>query len=237
MPQQTRGILLFMESSIIFFTGEKLFALFICVRLLNFFNTESLFIISPLRKDGLCFPNLHVQCININIYIYINKFYIISHIFLFRIIFSLFKLSCWMATLLQALALERITPKYIYCNICYNERCSGTNHVRSSIPHRTSALPQSTTHPVNYICLPRRSMAEPHASSSSRQSFLRLPRADITTDSPVQEPEGLRHDVADVRQAQQHQGNPQDGVKDRHYFSPLCLGSYVPVTCKRQKQN
>ena len=130
---------------------------------------------------------------------------------------------------------DRTTPQYIHSNICNNEPGSRTNYVRSSIPHCTSFLPQSKTHPVNYICLPRRSIAKPHNSSSPRQPFLRLPGADVATNSPVQEPEGLRHDVTDVRQAQQHQGNPQDGVKDRHYFSPLCLGSYVPITCKRQQ--
>ena len=120
---------------------------------------------------------------------------------------------------------------------CYNERGSRTNYVRSSIPHGTPFLPQRITHPVNYICLPRRSIAGPHTSAPPRQPFLRLPGADVATNSPVQEPEGLRHDVADVRQAQQHQGNPQDGVKDRHYFSPLCLGSDVPIACKWQQLN
>jgi len=31
--------------------------------------------------------------------------------------------------------LERITTKCIYFNVCYNERGSTTNYVRSSIPH------------------------------------------------------------------------------------------------------
>jgi len=41
--------------------------------------------------------------------------------FSFYIIFFLFKWLCWMVTLLQAVGLERITPKYIYFNECQNE--------------------------------------------------------------------------------------------------------------------
>ena len=45
----------------------------------------------------------------------------------------------WMATLLQAVGLERITPKKIYLsaattNKCNNERVFRTNDVRYSIP-------------------------------------------------------------------------------------------------------
>jgi uncharacterized protein with von Willebrand factor type A (vWA) domain len=40
-----------------------------------------------------------------------------------------------MVTLLQAVGLEWITPKYICFNVCYNEQGSRTNYVRSSIPH------------------------------------------------------------------------------------------------------
>ena len=39
------GILFITESSIIFFTRERLFVLFMCVRLLMFFIWESLFIV------------------------------------------------------------------------------------------------------------------------------------------------------------------------------------------------
>jgi len=46
-----------------------------------------------------------------------------------------------MVTLLYAVGLERITPKYIRIliyartNRCYNQRGFTTNYVRSSIPH------------------------------------------------------------------------------------------------------
>ena len=97
----------------------------------------------------------------------------------------------------------------------------------------TSVPLKRITHSANYIRLPRRSTATPHTSSTPRQPPLRLPGAHVATNSPVQETEGLGHDVSDVGQAQQHQGNPQDGVKDGHYFSPLCLGSDMAITCQR----
>jgi hypothetical protein len=40
-----------------------------------------------------------------------------------------------MEALLSTVGLERITPKCIYLNVCYKERSSRTNYVRSSIPH------------------------------------------------------------------------------------------------------
>jgi len=33
-------------------------------------------------------------------------------------VFFLFKWLCWMVTLLSAVALERLTPKYIYFIVC-----------------------------------------------------------------------------------------------------------------------
>jgi len=87
---------------------------------------------------------------------------------------------------------------YARTNRCYNERGSRNNYVRSSIHHCTSGLPQRKTYPVNYIGLPCRSIANPHTSSAPRQPSLRLPGADVATNSPVQEAEGLRHDVANV---------------------------------------
>jgi hypothetical protein len=59
-----------------------------------------------------------------------------------------------MVTLLWAVGLERITPKYIYARYatymyartsrCYNERDSRiTNSIRSSIPHCNSPTNQS----------------------------------------------------------------------------------------------
>jgi len=38
-----------------------------------------------------------------------------------------------MVTLLSAVGMERITPKHIYFNVCYNEQGSRTNYVRSNI--------------------------------------------------------------------------------------------------------
>jgi hypothetical protein len=84
----------------------------------------------------------------------------------------------------------------------------------------------------NPVYSPRLSTTAPHTSAPPRKSPLWLPGAHIAAHSPVQEPERLRHDIADIRQAQQHHGNPQDGVEDCHYFSPLCLRSYVSITCK-----
>ena len=37
--------------------------------------------------------------------------------FLLCIIFFLFKCLCWIVTFLQAMGLERITPKYVYFNV------------------------------------------------------------------------------------------------------------------------
>jgi hypothetical protein len=85
------------------------------------------------------------------------------------------------------------------------------------------------------IYSPRLSTAAPYTSAPPGQPSFWLPGAHITAHSPVQEPEGLRHDVADVREAQEHHGNTQDGVEDRHYFAPLCLRSYVAITCKRKR--
>jgi len=51
-----------MESSTIFFTKERLFMLFMFATLFMLFIRESLF---SLRKDCLCFSNLHVQCIKV----------------------------------------------------------------------------------------------------------------------------------------------------------------------------
>lgn len=44
------------------------------------------------------------------------------------------------------------------------------------------------------------------------------PGARVTTHFPVQEPERVRHDVADVRQAQEHQRYADNRVEYRHYF-------------------
>ena len=54
------------------------------------FIRESLFIVL-LRKDSLCFSNLHVQCIKVKLILYC--FY--TYIFSFCIIFFLFKWLCW----------------------------------------------------------------------------------------------------------------------------------------------
>jgi hypothetical protein len=54
---------------------------------------------------------------------------------LYYTVFLLFKWLCWMETLLWGVDLERITSKYIYFNICYNEQGSRTDYVSSSIPH------------------------------------------------------------------------------------------------------
>ena len=37
-----------------------------------------------------------------------------------------------MVTLLQAVGLETITPKYIYFNVCYNEQVSRTNCLKNN---------------------------------------------------------------------------------------------------------
>jgi hypothetical protein len=41
---------------------------------------------------------------------------------LYYTVVLLFKWLCWMETLLWAVDLEWITSKYMYCNICYNEK-------------------------------------------------------------------------------------------------------------------
>jgi len=42
----------------------------------------------------------------------------VLYCFLFCIIFFLFKWLCWMVTLLKAVGLERIIPKYMYFSVC-----------------------------------------------------------------------------------------------------------------------
>lgn len=68
------------------------------------------------------------------------------------------------------------------------------------------------------------------SSTSVASWFLRLFRTNITADLPVQEPERRRHNITDVRQAQQHQRDSQDGVENGNYLAPGCFWSNVPIT-------
>lgn len=54
--------------------------------------------------------------------------------------------------------------------------------------------------------------------------------ARVTTHFPVEEPEGMRHNIADVGQAQQHQRYADDRVKYRHYFPVQRFRSDMTVT-------
>jgi hypothetical protein len=54
--------------------------------------------------------------------------------------------------------------------------------------------------------------------------------AKVAAHSPVEEPERGGHDVADVGQAEEHQGDAQDGVEDGDDLAPLGLGGDVAVT-------
>jgi hypothetical protein len=84
MLQAGGGILFFIESSIIFFTRERVFMLFTCVRVLSFLLRKVSSYIS-LRKDRLCFSNLHVQCIKVKL---INFTLFLHEIFYFVLHFS-----------------------------------------------------------------------------------------------------------------------------------------------------
>ena len=52
------------ESLFIVFTKERLFMLFMCVRIFMLFIRESLFIVFT-KENCLCFSNLQVQCIKV----------------------------------------------------------------------------------------------------------------------------------------------------------------------------
>jgi len=64
-----------MESSVIVFTRERLFMLFVFVR-------ESSFIVFT-QENWLCFSNLHVRCIRVELLLY----YFYTYIFIFYYVF------------------------------------------------------------------------------------------------------------------------------------------------------
>jgi hypothetical protein len=58
--------------------------------------------------------------------------------------------------------------------------------------------------------------------------------ADVAADFPVNEAERVRHDVTNVGQAQQHQGDAEDGVEDGHHLAPVRFWCYVTVTFEQR---
>lgn len=82
----------------------------------------------------------------------------------------------------------------------------------------------------------RRRHSPPGAAHRSRSSLLLgLFGARVAADLPVEEPEGVRHAVADVGQAQHHEGHPGDGVEDGDHLPPVGLGRDVSVACGRRR--
>lgn len=61
------------------------------------------------------------------------------------------------------------------------------------------------------------------------------PGARVTAHFPIQEPKRVRHYVADVRQAQQHQRYANDRVEYGDYLAVQGFRRYVTVTCKQIK--
>ena len=57
--------------------------------------------------------------------------------------------------------------------------------------------------------------------------------AAAAADLGVDEAEDVGQHVADVRQAQQHEGDAQDGVGDTHQAAPHRLGGDVTITCNK----
>ena len=84
---------------------------------------------------------------------------------------------------------------------------------------------------------PRLPDCAPDAPASPVEASLRPPGADVAAHFPVQETEALRHDVADVGEAEQHQGDPQDGVEDGDHLPPLRLRRDVPIACTATRNN
>lgn len=64
----------------------------------------------------------------------------------------------------------------------------------------------------------------------ARATSFRLFRAKVAAHAPVQEAERGGHHVADIREAEQHQGNAKNRVEYRHHFAPRCFWGNVAVT-------
>ena len=58
-----------------------------------------------------------------------------------------------------------------------------------------------------------------------------LATADVATDALVEQPEAVRHEVADVGQIEKRQWNADQRVEDRYQSTPRRLRRYVAITC------
>lgn len=82
---------------------------------------------------------------------------------------------------------------------------------------------------------PRRPAHRPSRGGMVSVAALGGARAHVAAHPPVQEPEGGRHDVPDVGQAQQHERDAQDRVEYRHHLARLRLRRDVPVPSCRDE--
>jgi len=58
-----------------------------------------------------------------------------------------------------------------------------------------------------------------------------LTAAHVAADSFVEPAKAIGHEVADVGQIEERQGNADYGVDNSYQATPLCLRRYVPITC------